>query len=326
MTKTFPSIGEAGASPVTCCALPLKNLHRRKGSFILEGKSDPLKAMSGQKRNSILCPNCRKLISVHEARCPYCGTSRPGALWKRALDFRVMRGTDQLVQWIIFINVGMYILSLVLRPSSIQFTMSPFSMLAPSVESLILLGATGTIPVLQMDRWWTLVSASYLHGSVLHILFNMLAFRQLASVACEEYGANRMFAIYTLGGVVGYLVSALVGVGLTIGASAAVCSLIGAILYYGKSRGGIHGQTLYKQVGAWAVGIFLFGFLVPGINNWAHGGGILAGAALGALLGYKEKVRENLFHKVLGVGCMVITAAVLAWALISGILFRLLNA
>lgn len=282
--------------------------------------------MIRQQRKSILCPNCRRLISVDEARCPYCGISRPGALWKRAFNFLKIRDTDHVARWIIFVNVGMYILSLALRPSSIHLTMSPFSMLSPSSESLFLLGATGAIPVLQMDRWWTLVSAGYLHGSVLHILFNMLAFRQLASVVLEEYGANRMFAIYAMGGVVGYLVSVLAGVRLTIGASASVCSLIGAVLYYGKSRGGVHGQALYKQVGGWALGIFLFGFLVPGINNWAHGGGILAGAALGAFLGYREKAGENLFHKVLGVGFMVVTASVLAWAILSGILLRLLSA
>jgi rhomboid protease GluP len=78
----------------------------------------------------------------------------------------------------------------------------------------------------------------------------------------------------------------------------------------------------HKQVGGWAIGIFLFGLLVPGINNWAHGGGILAGAALGALLVYGERVRENLFHRVLGIGCMLITAAVLIWAQISGILLQ----
>jgi rhomboid protease GluP len=279
--------------------------------------------MPGQQRKSILCPNCRKLINIDETRCPYCGTSRPGALWKRALDLRAMGGTDQLIQWIIFVNVGMYILSLFLSPSSIHFTFSPFTMLSPSTQSLFLLGATGTVPVLQADRWWTLVSATYLHGGVLHILFNMFAFRQLAPVVLEEYGVNRMFAIFTLGGAAGYLVSVLAGVTLTIGASAAVCSLIGAILYYGKSRGGTRGQVLYRQVGAWALGIFLFGLFVPGINNWAHGGGILAGAGLGAFLGYGEKVREKLFHKVLGVGCMVITAAVLIWAVVSGILLRM---
>jgi len=281
--------------------------------------------MHSKQRRSILCPNCRKLISSDEARCPHCGISKPGALWKKALNFPVRGGAEQLIQWIIIANVAMYILSLVLGPSQIVRTLNPFSMLSPSSESLFLLGATGTLPVLGMDRWWTLVSAGYLHGSVLHIIFNMLAFRQLASVVREEYGVNRMFAIYALGGVAGFLVSVLAGVRLTIGASASVCSLIGAILYYGKNRGGAHGQMLYKQVGAWALCIFLFGFLVPGINNWAHGGGIIAGAALGAFLGYEEKVRENLFRRVLGVGCMLITAAVLAWAVISGILLRLFS-
>jgi len=281
--------------------------------------------MPSRQRTSILCPNCRKLVSADEARCPYCGTSRPGALWKRAFNLRMMMDTDQLVRWIILVNIGMYLLSLIMRPASIHFTLSPFGMLSPSSQSLMLLGATGTIPVLQMDRWWTLVSAGYLHGGVLHIVFNMLAFRQLASVVLEEYGVNRMFAIYALGGVAGYLVSVLAGVRLTIGASASVCALIGAILYYGRSRGGIHGQALYKQVGGWALGIFLFGILVPGINNWAHGGGILAGAGLGAWLGYQEKAREKLLHRVLGVGCMVVTAAVLAWALLSGILILLLS-
>jgi rhomboid protease GluP len=282
--------------------------------------------MAEQQRKSILCPNCRKLISGDEARCPYCGISRPGAPWKKVLNLHLLGGTDQLAKWIVFTNVGMYILSLLLRPRSINLSLSPFSMLSPSSESLFLLGATGSIPVVQMDRWWTLVSASYLHGSILHILFNMFAFWQLAPAVRDEYGVNRMFAIYTLGGVVGYLVSVLAGVRLTIGASASVCSLIGAILYYAKSRGGAQGEMLFKQVGGWVIGIFLFGFLVPGINNWAHGGAILAGVALGALLGYREKVRENLFHKVLGVGCIVVTAVVLAWAVISGIFLRLVSA
>jgi len=45
--------------------------------------------------------------------------------------------------------------------------------------------------------------------------------------------------------------------------------LIGALLYYGKSRGGIFGQSLFKQLSGWVIGIGLFGLLVPGINNWA---------------------------------------------------------
>jgi rhomboid protease GluP len=281
--------------------------------------------MQTQPRQSILCPNCRKLVGAGEARCPYCGISRPGSGWKRAFSSGFLRGTDQFVAWIIYANVGMYLLSLVLRPSAVHITLSPFAMLSPSSESLFLLGATGTIPVFQAGRWWTLISAGYLHGSLLHIVFNMLAFRFLASIVQEEYGTYRMFALFALGGLIGYGVSLFAGVRFTIGASASVCSLMGAVLYYGKSRGGMHGQILYKQVSGWALGMFLFGFLVPGINNWAHGGGILAGIGLGAFLGYHEKIRENLFHKTLGLGCMLISTAVLLWAVLSGFILRMFS-
>jgi rhomboid protease GluP len=278
--------------------------------------------MQSRRRPSILCPNCRKLVSINDTKCPYCGISRPGSWWKRAFSSRQLGDTDRLIRWIIYTNACMYLLSLLLEPSAIHLGLSPFAMLSPSGQSLLLLGGTGAIPVFQLHRWWTLIAASYLHGSLLHILFNMIAFSQLAPLALEEYGSHRTFTIYTLSGVFGYIVSCFAGVAFTIGASASVCGLIGALLYYGKSRRGAYGQQIYRQIGAWTVGIFLFGFLVTGINNWAHGGGILAGIGLGALLGYRDKIRENLAHKVLGVSCMMITAAVLVWALISGMFLR----
>ncbi len=134
-----------------------------------------------------------------------------------------------------------------------------------------------------------------------------------------------MFTIYTLGGVCGFFLSVLAGVPFTIGASASVCSLIGAILYFGKSRGGAYGEAIYSQIGGWAISIFLFGFMVPGINNWAHGGGMAAGALLGYLLGYQEHSRENSAHKYLGLSCLTLTSMVLAWTSFLGILSLLLR-
>ncbi len=64
----------------------------------------------------------------------------------------------------------------------------------------------------------------------------------------------------------------------------------------------------------WVIGLALFGFMIPGINNWAHGGGIASGILLGFLMGYQEKRRENIFHRVVSIGCMVLTAGVLLWA------------
>ena len=219
----------------------------------------------------------------------------------------------------------MYVISLLLNPWSSGFSFNPFSLFAPGNKSLLILGATGTIPIDRLHRWWTLVSANYLHGGIFHILFNMVAFRQIAPMVLQEYGPYRMFIVYTLSGVIGFAISYLAGVPLTIGASAAVCGLIGATLYYGKSRGGIYGNIIYRQIGGWALGLFLFGFLMPGINNWGHGGGICGGIALGFVLGYREKARERIFHKMLAGVCAVSTIAILGWAVTSGIYYRIMG-
>ena len=128
----------------------------------------------------------------------------------------------------------MFILALLLNPSGTRVSLNPLTALAPSDLSLLRLGATGTIPIDRLHRWWSLLTANYLHGGILHIVFNMMAFRQLAPFVIREYGPYRMISLFTLSGVGGFLVSYLAGVALTIGASAAVCGLIGAALFYGK--------------------------------------------------------------------------------------------
>ncbi len=278
--------------------------------------------MSNQ-RQSILCPNCRKLISTSESKCPYCGTGKPGSWYKNNAWTRGFRDPNRMIQTIIAINVGMYILSILFNPGATGLALNPITFLSPSGSSLELLGATGFVPIHEYHRYWTLISASYLHGGILHIFFNMAAYRQLAFIVSREFGLYRMFVIYTLSGVFGFWVSYLFNVYWTIGASASVCGLVGAILYYGKSRGGVYGRALYKQIAMWVVFLFIFGFVVPGINNWGHGGGILAGIGLGFLLGYREKRRENLFHKMLAGTCALVTLLVLGWAVSTAVYYKM---
>ena len=277
------------------------------------------------QRQSILCPNCRKLISTSESKCPFCGTAKPGSWYKNNAWTRGFRDPNQMIKTIIAVNVGMFILSILFNPREAGFTPNPLTFLSPSGSSLELLGATGLVPIKNYQRYWTLVSASFLHGGILHIFFNMVAFRQLALVVNREFGLYRMFAIYTLSGIFGYWISYLFDVYWTIGASASVCGLVGAILYYGKSRGGIYGRALYKQIAMWVVFLFIFGFMVPGINNWGHGGGLLAGIGLGYLLGYQEKRKENLFHKMLAGTCALVTIGVLLWAVSTALLYKLMG-
>ena len=214
--------------------------------------------MTRNKRRSLLCPNCSKLISIDEERCPHCGTSRPGSWWKNNSIMRAVNDTDRIVKAVIYSNIAMYIISILLNPAASNFSFDPFSFLSPGRDSLFLLGGTGTVPINNYGRWWTLVSASYLHAGLLHILFNMIVLNQMGRFITREYGVNRAIIIYTVSGIAGYVVSYAAGVGFTIGASAAVCGLIGAALYFGKSRGGTYGQMVYKQVGGWVIGIFYF--------------------------------------------------------------------
>ncbi|MGD8472411.1 MAG: rhomboid family intramembrane serine protease [Desulfobacterales bacterium] len=278
--------------------------------------------MADHKRQSLLCPNCKKLISISEKKCPYCGTANPAAWWKNNIWTRGFSNPYLLVKSIIGVNIGIYVISLLLNPKGFGLALNPLTFLSPSGQILELLGATGKVPIDGYQRYWTLVSANYLHGGILHIFFNMAAFRQLGLLVSREYGAYRMFIIYTLGGVIGFFISYLAAVPWTIGASASVCSLAGALLYYGKSRGGVYGRALYKQIGIWVIILFLFGLMVPVINNWGHGGGIAAGIGLGFLLGYQERKKENVFHKLLAGSCVIITILILGWAVLAGIYIR----
>jgi len=229
-------------------------------------------------------------------------------------------GQSGIVRAILLCNIGMFVLSVFVDLQSLRFSASPFDFLSPGNNSLLALGSTGTIPMFQFHHYWSLLSANYLHAGLLHIVFNMIALLQLAPLVSRAYGDYRMAVIYTLGGVAGYVLSIAAGVQLTLGASAAICSLLGSLLYYGKSRGGVYGQNIFRQIGGWAVGLAIFGFVVPGINNWGHGGGMIAGVILGFLLGYTERREEKPIHKITGLLCIVVTALVLIWSCLYGVI------
>jgi rhomboid protease GluP len=267
-------------------------------------------------KGGILCPRCRKFISADEPTCPYCGLRRPGAqrILQSSLSF--LFSADP-VKVIISINAVLFILSLLVTPTFQGLGLNPLTLLSPSERSLLIMGATGTMPINGYGSWWTLVSASYLHGGILHIFFNMMALMQLGPFVLSVYGLYRFILLYVLTGIVGFFLSYLAGIPVTIGASASICGLIGAILYYGKSRGGYFGDVIYRQAMGWTVGLIFFG-LLPGINinNWAHGGGLLSGLLVGYLVGYEEKRVENNIHRFLAFSAFMITALILAWVLV----------
>jgi rhomboid protease GluP len=70
----------------------------------------------------------------------------------------------------------------------------------------------------------------------------------------------------------------------------------------------------------WVIGLIFFGLIFPGINNWAHGGGLLSGIALSFLMDYNDNKPESAWSKLLAFACLLLTAAILIWAVISSLL------
>jgi rhomboid protease GluP len=200
-----------------------------------------------------------------------------------------------------------------------------FSMLAPSPQALFLFGASGAMPVFGAGRWWTILSASWLHGNLLHILFNMMWVRQLAPATGELFGASRLVIIYTVAGATGFLASSVAGYVLpnvpiiggasfTIGASAAIFGLLGAMVLYGHRTGSSH---IGRQAWSWAVILFAFGIFMPGVDNWAHAGGFVGGYVTASLLDPLKQERTD--HLLIALGCIVATLASVIASVVQGV-------
>jgi len=275
-----------------------------------------------QSSGSVVCTSCGKLVGVNDDVCYECGRRNPG-LWGFGPLLRRLGNDLGFVPLILWGSSGLYVAMLLMSGTSIRMN-GLFSFLAPSTPTLFLFGASGGVPVFEFSRWWTVLSAGWLHSGVLHILFNMMWVRQLAPACADLYGAGRMVIIYTVAGVVGFTASSVAwlffggipiigGVGFTVGASAPVFGLLGAVVLYGQRSG----SSMTRREGLqYALTMGLFGLIMPGIDNWAHAGGFAGGWLMAKLLDPLKP--ERLDHLAVAVGCVVLTFAAIVASFVHG--------
>ena len=250
---------------------------------------------------AILCPRCHKIVNADAETCPHCGQRKPG-LWGATATIRKL-GLQLNFPHLITVFCGaLYLLALLLDPSAIFQTQGFMQILSPSLEASIKLGVTGTRPV-TYGWWWTLITAIYLHGGLLHIFFNMMWVRQLGPVVEDLFGPFRLFAIFTIAGITGFIASTLAGHAFTLGASGSIFGLLAAAIAYGQRTGS---QIFTRQFLQWAVLLFIMGFIMPGVDNWAHGGGFVGGYAA-AYIFSRSSEREGLGTYLIGGLCLLAT-------------------
>lgn len=283
----------------------------------------PIRQTSG----SVVCPSCGKLVGVNDPQCWNCGRRNPG-MWGFAPVLRRLGNDLGFVQIVIGACIALFAASLIADTSGILGGGGLFGFLSPSRPSLIVFGASGPGPVFLAGRWWTVLSAGWLHGGLIHIFFNLLWVRQLAPACASIYGPARMVIVYVLSSVVGFLFSSfsvfapgilrgILGGGhpqtITVGASAAIFGLLGALIHYGRKGS----SEVSRQAWIYAIFLFAFGIFMRGIDNWAHLGGFVGGYLLSALLDPMKPERGD--HLLVALVLLVLSAVSIVVSFVTGV-------
>lgn len=142
-------------------------------------------------------------------------------------------------------------------------------------------------PLIEAGQYWRLLTPMLLHGSLIHLGFNMYALHVMGRRLERFFGPYRFLALYLLGGFAGNILSMLLTEAPSLGSSTAIFGLLsaeGIFVYQNRSLLGDKAKRALWQIVQMA-GINLVIGLSPRIDNWGHVGGLLGGAAFTALAG-----------------------------------------
>jgi rhomboid protease GluP len=246
-----------------------------------------------------MCPNCRAFISTSDRTCPYCGVKLAPPARARIDTGQVLGGLIPQARFttiiILLINTGLYLADALNPQAGIQNA-----------------GISAPWPI-EQHQLWRLVTAGFLHGGILHILMNSWVLFDLGAEVEQIYGTSRMIVFYFVSTVCGFFVSSRIGMHLSLGSSAGIFGLIGAMLAFGvtdKSALGAAVKSLYTR---WLIYALVLSF-IPGVDFYAHIGGLVGGFII-AYLASTPRARlmwkEPLIRGA-AIGCLVLTAAAFA--------------
>ena len=145
-------------------------------------------------------------------------------------------------------------------------------------------------PSIRYGEYYRLFTGLFLHGSIFHLIFNCYALYVLGSQLESFLGKFKYTVIYLLGGLMGALFSITFnGNTASIGASGAIFGLMGALVYFGYHYRVYLGNVIKSQIIPLIVFNLVLGFVMSGVDNSAHIGGLIGGSLATVALGIKDK-------------------------------------
>jgi membrane associated rhomboid family serine protease len=285
---------------------------------------------SGEKEQGRprLCPSCGTLVGASATRCHQCGAS---------MTFSLAAASRSLGRWLPQSSPATYAiltLSCVLYGVSLAMTIRQTGGLgAPpsglgglfnigAISGRVLYSLGESLPLAaNLTQPWRFVTAVFLHGSLLHIAFNMWVLMDVGPLVEEVYGSARYLYIYVVTGIFGYVLSSALG-NVSVGGSGALLGLIGVLLALTSGRKNASLQMLRSNIIRWLIYIAVMGLLFRGIDNYAHFGGCVSGYLLGRMMSAREPAdaRERKIAQAMGWGTAVVLA--LSFAMIAAAFFR----
>ncbi|MBQ6687581.1 MAG: rhomboid family intramembrane serine protease [Bacilli bacterium] len=140
---------------------------------------------------------------------------------------------------------------------------------------------------------YRLITCAFLHSGIIHLLFNMYALYVIGHQVETYIGKFKFTVIYLISAISGSLMSAIFTDAMSVGASGAIFGLLGSLLYFGYHYRLYLGDVLRSQIIPLIIANLALGFILPGVDNAAHIGGLIGGYLATMALGVKGKSKKQ---------------------------------
>jgi rhomboid protease GluP len=163
-------------------------------------------------------------------------------------------------------------------------------------------------PYVREGEFYRLITSVFLHANVFHLFLNMYALYIIGSQIESFFGSFKYLIIYLFSALTGSLLSmAFLGETWSIGASGAIFGLFGSMLYFGYNYRVYLGSTIKTQIVPLIVINLLIGFTIPGIDPFAHLGGLIGGIIISMAVGlkYKTSTMEKINGVIISILAMI---------------------
>ncbi|MDQ2855350.1 MAG: rhomboid family intramembrane serine protease [Acidobacteriota bacterium] len=297
------------------------------------------KPKTSQPGRPSVCRSCGAIVGAGQDACAVCGAplkaqaARNSGTPSAAYDNETIRFARAVLSrpyifTIIFLIANFFLFLMMWRSSG----MTGNTLWLFPGPVLVHYGAKLNSLIDQQHQWWRFVTPMFLHASLLHLLVNMYSLWMIGPYVEKLYGSAKFVFFWVVTGVAGVVASYLTVVGPgthwgggfifktqdapSVGASGALFGLIGVLFVFGIKFRNELPEGFKRAFGTGLLPVILInlfiGFMGRGfIDNAAHLGGLVCGAALALVISYRrpgERSRMALVWQVLQVASLALVA------------------